>query len=287
MMDTLGLEDDMPIEHKMLTGAIEQAQKTVESRHFQARKSTLEFDDVMNQQRGIIYGERRKVLDGEDVRESIRSMTAEVIAAAAGVSDVESAEELEERLAPLYKIFLRRGEIRYTPGLSVTELKEQLTAIAERVYARREAAFGLLPDGMPLMRELERVVLLRVVDEYWMDHIDGMSDLRLGIGLRGYGNIKPIDAYKQEGFEMFEQMIDGIRGEVVRRIYTAQVRKNEGVERKSVSKNAAASAGGDGTLRRAPAKRVKKPGRNEPCPCGKLRPNGLPMKYKDCCGRNE
>ena len=286
MMDTLGLEDDMPIEHKMLTGAIEQAQKTVESRHFQARKSTLEFDDVMNQQRGIIYGERRKVLDGEDVRESIRSMTAEVIAAAAGVSDVESSDELEERLAPLYKIFLRRGEVKYRPGLSVEELKEELSVIAERVYAQREAAFGPLPDGTPLMRELERVVLLRVVDEYWMDHIDGMSDLRLGIGLRGYANIKPIDAYKQEGFEMFDQMIEGIRGEVVRRIYTAQVRKSEGVQRKSVSKNAAASAGGDGTLRRAPVKRAKKPGRNDPCPCGKLRPNGLPMKYKDCCGRN-
>jgi len=137
------------------------------------------------------------------------------------------------------------------------------------------------------MRELERVVLLRVVDEFWMDHIDGMSDLRLGIGLRGYANVKPIDAYKQEGFEMFDQMIEGIRSEVVRRIFTARVKKEEGVQRKSVSRNAAAMAGGDGTLRRAPVKKVKKPGRNDPCPCGRLRPNGLPMKYKDCCGRNE
>ena len=126
-----------------------------------------------------------------------------------------------------------------------------------------------MPDGTPLMRELERVVMLRVVDEYWMDHIDAMDNLRRGIGLRGYGNIKPIDAYKKEGFDMFEAMISGIRSEVVRRIYTVRVRKEERVERKS-----------------QPV-RVIKIGRNDPCPCGKLRPNGLPMKYKDCCGKNQ
>ena len=167
------------------------------------------------------------------------------------------------------------------------ELNERLNALADRVYAKREEAFGLMPDGTPLMRELERVIMLRVVDEYWMDHIDAMDDLRRGIGLRGYGNVKPVDAYKQEGFDMFEAMIAGIRAEVVRRIYTVRVRREENVQRKSVAKNAVTNAPGDGTVKKQPVKKVKKPGRNDPCPCGKLRPNGLPMKYKDCCGRNE
>ena len=113
-----------------------------------------------------------------------------------------------------------------------------------------------------------------------------MDDLRRGIGLRGYGNVKPVDAYKQEGFDMFEQMIAGIRAEVVRRIFVIRVRREEPVERKSVARNASTNAPGDGTVKKQPVKKVKKPGRNDPCPCGKLRPNGLPMKYKDCCGKN-
>ena len=287
MMDALNIDDDTPIEHKMLTGAIEQAQRTVESRHFQVRKSTLEFDDVMNTQRNIIYEQRRKVLDGEDVRENIRSMTAEVIAAAVGTTPPENEEDLNERIKNLYMLFVPRNAKLWHEGLGMEELSEKLTELSEKVYELREKEFGLQPDGTPLMRELERVVLLRVVDEYWMDHIDAMSDLRQGIGLRGYANVKPIDAYKQEGFEMFEQMIAGIREEVVRRIYIVRVRREEGVQRKSVSKNSVANAGGDAGVKRMPVKKVKKPGRNDPCPCGKLRPNGLPMKYKDCCGRNE
>ena len=287
VFERIGVSEDEPIEHKMLTGALEQAQKTVESRHFQARKSTLEFDDVMNVQRNLIYEQRRKVLDGEDIRENIHGMVAETIAEAAGHIPVENDADLQERLKPLYRLFVRPGEIVYHDGMGVEELTEDLQRIADRVYALREEAFGLMPDGTPLMRELERVVMLRVVDEYWMDHIDAMDDLRRGIGLRGYGNVKPIDAYKQEGFDMFEQMIAGIRAEVVRRIYTIRVRKEEKVERKSVAKGAVANAGGDASVKKQPVKKVKKPGRNDPCPCGKLRPNGLPMKYKDCCGRNE
>jgi len=143
-----------------------------------------------------------------------------------------------------------------------------------------------MPDGLPLMRELERVIMLRVVDEYWMEHIDAMSELRRGIGLRGYGNIKPIDAYKQEGLDMFETMISGMREEVVRRIYLARVQANQSVQRKSVVKNAATNVGGDASVKKQPIRRGQKIGRNDPCPCGKKRPNGLPMKYKDCCGRN-
>ena len=287
VFESLGVEEDMPIEHKMLTGALEQAQKTVESRHFQSRKTTLEFDDVMNVQRNLIYKERRRVLDGEDVRENIRSMVQDTIGEAVGNTPPENAEDLAERLKPLTRLFVRPGEIVWHEGLGVEELREKLTECAERVYALREEAFGLMPDGTPLMRELERVVMLRVVDEYWMDHIDAMDDLRQGIYLRGYGNVKPVDAYKQEGFDMFEKMIEGLRAEVVRRIYTVRIRTENAVERKSVAKNAVANAGGDDSVKKAPVKKVKKPGRNDPCPCGKLRPNGLPMKYKDCCGRNE
>ena len=286
IMEGLGMDEDTPIEHKMLTSALEQAQKTVESRHFQARKSTLEFDDVMNQQRNLIYGERRKVLDGEDVRENVRAMTREVIAEAVGNLPVESEEELHERLAPLCKLFVRPGEVAFHSGMSVEELNGTLVDISERVYAQRERELGLQADGTPLMRELERVILLRVVDEYWMDHIDAMSDLRQGIGLRGYGNVKPIDAYKQEGFDMFEKMIAGIRAEVVRRIYTVRIRVEEPVKRQSVARANLNNVGGESGTKRQPVKKAKKPGRNDPCPCGKLRPNGLPMKYKDCCGKN-
>ena len=171
--------------------------------------------------------------------------------------------------------------------MSVEELNGTLVDISERVYAQRERELGLQADGTPLMRELERVILLRVVDEYWMDHIDAMSDLRQGIGLRGYGNVKPIDAYKQEGFDMFEKMIAGIRAEVVRRIYTVRIRVEEPVKRQSVARANLNNVGGESGAKRQPVKKAKKPGRNDPCPCGKLRPNGLPMKYKDCCGKNQ
>ena len=287
MLETLGMEEDTPVDHKMLSGAIEQSQKTVESRNFQTRKATLEYDDVMNTQRKLIYEQRYSVLNGEDVQASVRSMITEFIGNTVGSVDPQNEEQLEEMLAPMYPLFLRRGLIRFAPGLTCAEIKEKAEESANLVYKQRETELGPMPDGTPLMRELERVVLLRVVDEYWMDHIDAMAELRRGIGLRGYGNVKPVDAYRQEGFDMFENMVSGIRQEVVRRIYLARVRANQGVERKSVVKNPVTNIGGDVTLKKQPVKRDKKPGRNDPCPCGKLRPNGLPMKYKDCHGRNE
>lgn len=144
-----------------------------------------------------------------------------------------------------------------------------------------------MPNGTPLMRELERVVMLRVVDEYWMDHIDAMDDLRRGIGLRGYGSVKPIDAYKQEGYDMFEAMVAGIREETVRRLYTVRIRGEQTVERKAVAKNVATNAGGE-PEKKKPVKKVPKPGRNDPCPCGKMKADGSRrLKYKECCGRNE
>jgi preprotein translocase subunit SecA len=162
-------------------------------------------------------------------------------------------------------------------------VEERVCAWADRVYAQREELFGEMPDGTPLIRELERVVMLRVVDEFWMEHIDVMADLKDSVFLQAYANQKPIDVYKKEGFEMFEEMNDGIRKETVRRMFTVQVRQNETIERKAVAK--ANTPAGDGTVKKAPIKRAKKIGRNDPCPCGKTRANGLPMKYKDCCGK--
>ena len=286
MMEALGMEEDMPIDNKMVSNAIEQSQKTVESRHFQTRKNTLEYDDVMNVQRKLIYEQRYKVLDGEDIQQSIAGMIHDFIYDSVGSVDPESPDSLAEMLAPFEKLFLARGRISYEKGMKCSALAKRLEEIAREVYAAKEKALGAMPNGVPVMRELERVIMLRVVDEYWMEHIDAMSELRRGIGLRGYGNIKPIDAYKQEGLDMFETMISGMREEVVRRIYLARVKANESVQRKSVVKNASTNVGGDASVKKQPVRKAQKIGRNDPCPCGKKRPNGLPMKYKDCCGRN-
>ena len=295
MMDALKVDDDTPLDAKMLSGAIEQAQKTVESRNFQTRKSVLEYDDVMNKQREIIYGERRKVLDGEDLRSQIMSMIAEFISST--VSDglsgsvCESQQQMDDTLQPFEKLFMPRGTFKleaFGGSVKPDALSDAVRELAEKVYAAREEAFGPAPNGTPLMRELERVIMLRVVDEYWMDHIDAMDELKRGIGLRGYGATKPIDAYKQEGFDMFEAMVHGIREETVRRLYTVRIRREAPIERKAVAKNAAANAGGEEPVKKQPVKKIPKPGRNDPCPCGKMKPDGSRrLKYKECCGRNE
>ena len=294
MMDTLKVEEDMPLDHKMLSGAIEQAQKTVESRNFQTRKSVLEYDDVMNQQRNIIYGERRKVLDGEDIQPQIMSMVREFVSSTVtdglGGAAAESQQQLDAALQPFEKLFMRPGTFKiedFGGFAKCDQVIEKVEDLAEKVYAAREAAFGEGPNGLPLMRELERVIMLRVVDEYWMDHIDAMSELKRGIGLRGYGAVKPIDAYKQEGFDMFEAMVHGIREETVRRLFTVQVRREQPIERKAVAKNAAANVGG-APVKKQPVKKAPKPGRNDPCPCGRMKADGSRrLKYKECCGRNE
>ena len=293
-MVSKGLDDDTPLDMKMLSDAIERAQKTVESRNFQTRKTVLEYDDVMNVQRNVIYGERRKVLDGEDLQPAIHKMIEEFVRStvADGLGGAERIDlkAVNEALTPFGALFLRPGDIRLTPSdlehLTADSLADRVLERAMAFYGAKEQELGTLPNGQSVMRELERVVMLRVVDEYWMEHLDAMQDLRQGIGLRGYGATKPIDAYKNEGFEMFEAMIRGIREETVRRLFIVRLRREEKLERKSVSQNAAANVGG-APQKKQPVKKVKKPGRNDPCPCGKLRPNGLPMKYKDCCGRNQ
>ena len=299
MMDTLGIDEDMPIDQKMVSNAIEQAQKTVESRHFQSRKHVLEFDDVMNQQRNLIYEQRRRVLDGEDISGNVKNMITEVITADVNSAFAEIGGKLTEK-AQLEAIISKFEQlVRVKVALDLPEeklltysadtLTKALLQIAFARYEAKEKELGFLPDGeTPLMREFERVILLRVVDENWMEHIDAMDDLRQGVRLRAYGNVKPIDAYKSESFDMFEAMISGIRHEVSRRVFVAQVKTQDELQRKSVaSSNQKAAANAGAPTSRQPVKVGKKIGRNDPCPCGKLRPNGLPMKYKDCCGRDK
>ena len=281
-MERMKIDEDMPIESKMLTRYIQQAQTTVESRNFQARKSVLEYDDVMNKQREIIYSQRRQVLEGMDVKDVIMNMmntsiTHLVQNAFSGVHhlDMTSCQEL-----------LRQVEGVYFPKYAVRFSQEQLdtmdaqaiidafTQAAVAYYQQKEDEFT-----PPVMREVERVVLLRVVDEYWMEHIDAMSDLRQGIRLRAYAQTDPIIAYKKESLEMFEEMIAAIQDETVRQLYSVRWQKNEEVKRQRVANATSESVGGDGTVKKQPRK-VKKIGRNEPCPCGSGK------KYKNCCGRN-
>ena len=297
MMERVGIDEETPLDYKILSNAIENAQKTVESRNFQSRKSVLEYDDVMNVQRNTIYDQRRKVLDGDDVQPYIHTMIEDYIrytvsSGMEGRDYFEDMAQFEETIAPFEKMFLRKGEIKFTMNeldkVNLHELSEMLMEKAEKVYEARENEFGLMPNGTPLMRELERVIMLRVVDEYWMEHLDAMQELRRGISLRAYGNTKPIDAYKREGYDMFEEMINGIRTEVVRRIFTVQVKKEQPIERKSVAKGATSNVGGDDSVKKQPVKKADKPGRNDPCPCGKMKEDGSRrLKYKECCGRNE
>jgi preprotein translocase subunit SecA len=289
MMETLGVDDDTPIEQKMISNALENAQKRVESRNFQSRKTVLEYDDVMNQQRELIYKQRKQVLDGEDVSRSVRNMVADSIRttvqdALGGKDYVSDLEELERIVAPYRSLFVGPEEFHPTVvelnSYTLDHLSSRLNELAVEYLDKKEKRFGLMPGtNTPLMRELERVILLRVVDEYWMDHIDAMDELRRGIGLRGYGNTKPIDAYKKEGFDMFEAMINGIKEEVTRRILIVEVKRpEESVQRKRVSKEVANAGGED--QKKQPIRKAKKIGRNDPCPCGSGK------KYKYCHGRD-
>jgi preprotein translocase subunit SecA len=297
MMDRMGVDDDTALDYKILSNAIEKAQKTVESRNFQSRKNVLEYDDVMNVQRNTIYEQRRRVLDGDDVKPFIHSMIEDniketVITGMEGHGYFDTMEQFEGTIAPFEGLFIRKGEIKPSrqelESITANSLTEEILEKAEKIYESREEEFGLMPTGMPLMRELERVIMLRVVDEYWTDHIDAMDELRRGIGLRAYGNSKPIDAYKIEGFDMFEAMINGIRTEVVRRMFTVQVKKEQPLERKSVVKGEIRNVGGDESIKKQPVKKADKPGRNDPCPCGKMKEDGSRrLKYKECCGRND
>ena len=285
MMEKLGVDEDTPIDAKILSNAIENAQKQVESRNFQTRKTVLEYDDVMNTQRKVIYEQRRKVLDGENLKESVQAMLSTVIStevqAHMGELKHMDAENWREVCAQFRGLFLRPDEFKFTDEelqqYDAQALTDLLQERASDIYARKEAELG-----EPLMRELERVMMLRVVDEYWMDNIDAMQELRQGIGLRAYGQNDPVVAYKKEGYEMFESMIAAIQSETIRRIFLARVQVGATtVKRERVAKVTGESAGSDGTVKKQPVKKGQKVGRNDPCPCGSGK------KYKKCCGMHE
>ncbi len=283
MMEKWGVDEDTPIEQKVLSNAIESAQKKIESRNFQSRKSTLEFDDVMNTQRTLIYDQRKQVLDGDDIQDSmkklIRTSISNHVASAAAHSDYVTQSVFQEMCAPYNGLFLTPEMFSYSDqeleGMTIDEITDLFYNKAMETYSAKEAEVG-----SPIMRELERVVMLRVVDEYWMDHISAMDELRRGITLRAYANEKPTDAYKREGYEMFNDMISSIQNETLRRMYLVRVKKDEEIKRERVAKESGENVGGDDSVAKQP-RRVKKIGRNDPCPCG----SGL--KYKKCCGRNE
>ena len=280
MMETMGLDEDTPIDAKILSGAIENAQKNVESRNYQTRKNVLEYDDVMNTQRKVIYGQRSQVLEGEDLQSQVAHMM-EVVAesnvnAAFGEQAHISRGDFTSLLSHFDGICFPKGAWSYTDEALSTLTKEQaaadLLAIMKTYYQKKEAVLT-----SPVMRELERVVTLRVVDEYWMDHLDAMTDLRQGIGLRAYGQNDPVVEYKREGYEMFENMIDSIREEIVRRMFLVQVKPQTEIKREKVAKVTSEGGAGDKTVKRQPQVRKAKVGRNDPCPCGSGK------KYKNCC----
>ena len=281
LMDRMNLDEDTPIENKMLSKSIENAQTSVESRNFQSRKATLEYDDVMNKKREIIYGQRKQVLDGRNLKDTIfgmiRSGISNQVTLHSGEHGKLDEDGVREILGSLEGMYFPRGMVTETPAelaaMGEDELTELFFNAAVTTYERKEEAVT-----SPIMRELERVVLLRVVDEYWMDHIDAMQELRQGIRLRAYAQVNPIDAYKKESLEMFEEMISAIQDETVRRIFSARIKSEAEVKRERVAEGIVATTAGDGSVKKQPRK-VQKIGRNDPCPCGSGK------KYKQCCGR--
>ena len=283
MMNMIGADDDMPIEAKILTNSIESAQAKVEARNFGIRKNVLQFDDVMNRQREIIYSQRDKVLDGEDISGIIKNMIKETIDSTVDRYLVDKEVHDNWNLEGLRDYFLgwltTQEDLRYTTEqlgeVTDQQIKDMLVDRAEKIYAAREAQFT-----SPITREIERVVLLRNVDMKWMQHIDDMEELKRGMHLRGYAQKDPVVEYRIEGFDMFDAMIESIREDTVKMMFTIRLRTNEEPKREQVAKPAQESRGeSDGTLENRP-RTVKKVGRNDPCPCGSGK------KYKKCCGRD-
>ena len=290
VMDKLGVDEDTPLDQKMLSNAIEKAQRKVESQNFQIRKTVLEYDDVMNTQREVIYKQRRQVLDGEDVHAAIENMltttVTNLIAGHTGEQGKLDEAGFKVAMAPWVNVMFTAQQLDDVKGelgsLSTQALTDKLLELAHANYehqadsiAQQLAELGQTAISNP-MGELERVILLRVVDEYWMDHIDAMTELRQGIGLRAYGQSDPVVEYKREGYDMFEEMIAAIQEETLRRLYSARIRTNQGIQRQRVAKVTGESGGSDKTVTQQPTKKTVKIGRNDPCPCG----SGL--KWKKC-----
>ena len=274
LMDSLGLDEDTPIDAKMLSNAVENAQRSVESRNFRSRKSVLEYDDVMNVQREVIYAQRQKVLDGESLRENMLSMlrsfvdgtVADITAENGGVIDADCLSSVAKALGGVFIPANAQLE-----GDTPDQLADCIYDLALQTYETKEAMLG------DTMRELERVIMLRVVDEYWMDNIDAMDDLKQGIGLRAYGQHDPVIAYKEEGYQMFEAMITAIREETIRRLFLVQVKPMQEVKREKVAKETVAVGSSESMVKKQPVRVTGKVGPNDPCPCGSGK------KYKKCC----
>ena len=283
LMEVLGIDEDTPIENKMLTNSIESAQRKVEERNFGIRRDVLQYDDVMNRQREIIYSQRDKVLDGESVRDAIIGMIKESIESNVKQYTADAEDHGNWNLTGLrdyYAGWLTKDEdFRYTAqeleDIEQSDIIADLTDRAMEIYDGKEKQYG-----DQLMRELERVVLLKTVDRYWMDHIDNMDELRKGIHLRAYGQKDPVVMYRIEGFDMFDQMINAIREDTSHLMLTVQIRTEEEPKREQVAKPTATSSDGTDAPRTVRKTASQKVGRNDPCPCGSGK------KYKKCCGRD-
>ena len=278
ILNSVGLDEDMPVDLKILSGAMENAQRNVESRNFRARKSVLEYDNVMNTQREVIYAQRQKVLSGEDLRESILSMlrqvvdttVAEELAASGGEADEQSLKLVLQQFEGIY---FPKGSFCAPEGkLTADVLSDAIYEKALQTYEKREQILTA-----PVMRERERVVMLQVVDEHWMDNIDAMDDLKQGIGLRAYGQHDPVIAYKEEGYEMFQAMINTIREQTVRILFLLPLDPHREMKRRKVATETGAIGAGDAEVKKQPVRVTNKVGPNDPCPCGSGK------KYKKCC----
>lgn len=276
---SLGVAENEQIEHKMLSSSIEKAQEKIEGNNYGIRKNLLEYDQVNNEQREIIYAERRRVLDGENMRDAITKMIKDVIGRTVDMVIGDHQDNSEWDLNELNSVLLPTIPLAPVKAEDVAkmnkkELKENLTEQALALYAEKEKMFPTPEE----MRELERVIILKVIDRKWMDHIDDMDQLRQGIGLQAYGQKDPLVEYKMSGFEMFDEMTANIQLDTLRLLF--HVRVEEKVEREEVAKVTGTNK--DDTLARAPQKRAaEKVYPNDPCPCGSGK------KYKQCCGRKK
>jgi len=277
LVEKMGLAEDEAIEHKLLTSSIENAQKKVEGRNFGIRKHVLQYDDVMNKQREVIYGERKKVLEGENMRGHIFGLVENLVDQSVAIytADAKYPEEwdLKGLKDHLSNTFMPTDSLEFTnvEDLTIESLKEQIVEAAEAIYSQKEVDLG-----SERMREIERVILLQVIDTKWMDHIDAMDQLRQGIGLRAIGQEDPVRAYQIEGFDMFQEMINSIQEDTVK--YLFSIEKEAVVERKQVAKPIEASHG-DNDGKKKPIVKNEEAGRNDLCPCGSGK------KYKKCCGQ--
>ena len=274
VVEKIGLEEDMPVEHKMLTKSIENAQKKVEGRNFGIRKHVLQYDDVMNRQRQVIYDERGRVLEGEDINEQIQNMIQEIIGSAVTAYIGDNGVELENLKSYLYGLFMPKDslELEELKELNTQELSDKIYEIAHDLYREKEEIIG-----SDRMREVERIILLQCVDNHWIDHIDAMDQLRQGIGLRALGQQDPVIAYKMEGFDMFDDMVKHIQEETVRYLFNITI-EQQPKERQSIVDVDTLSSPSD-LADKSPMVKERTVGRNEPCPCGSGK------KFKHCCGK--